>query len=687
MSQCWEYLFNNTDKVLYEMDLIIKKSTLVRNKVNIYFMQPSEPADKIIKLITDDTYEFNAFYSLVGLMQLIATSNDMKNVWIKCDNILTKYIKDMKSDNIFYKNIKKLRDLKYINKDDSIFLDNIINSFAKNNKINELNHKITNNIMNVKSTNFNIQLSNINKLLFNNKLINYQITKNNITVQLNKYSYKYLAKYIINCEERLHLDKAYNEITQFMLDDFVKLLISRSDYVKTLNFANYSNFKSNMSNNSDEYIRKLLKDIISKTTDSVYNKLYNLKNNYYKTNNNKICNADIIHYLENQYDKYKFSPNNVILVLLKLINNMFGLTFSTVDTQRVNFDGSNINAWNESVAILHVTNNRNESRGFLYIDILSNNAFKPIQPLYISLNNNWEYNSTRKTPVLVLVASYTSLTNEIMTYTDIVMLFKQFGPIIHSLCSTAKYGVPNYAEYYSDIMECCAWDIETVSKICGKNINWVSELLNIRKFDAIYSLRNTCINALFDNLIHTSDEFINLCKILVKQNNLGSNITKVYDELYNQFMNKFKNILYYEFDNINPNFIISILNDNASTLYSTVTNQILAYNIYNSIKSINRSENKYNKINKLIKTYILKHTVDYSNYINTINDKETKKELITDTIVEGDEDESDDYDNNDEEKELLNDTIDENTNYFQEGDIHDEPQIKILNKYKNKVNY
>ena len=191
---------------------------------------------------------------------------------------------------------------------------------------------------------------------------------------------------------------------------------------------------------------------------------------------------------------------------------MFGLHFEIIE---------NTSVWDPTVIVINIKNEIGVLYGFLYLDLIYREN-KPVQPLCITLSHNYEYNNIKRVPILSIIAGYKSLTTPAMAITDVVCLFKQFGQVIHHISNKSKYGLYNidndFNELIPRLMEFIVWDKNIIKRI-WKDIDdeSIEKLIISRRIELIYNLRNSCIDGLFDNLMHTSPIFIKFYKTLIKE--------------------------------------------------------------------------------------------------------------------------------------------------------------------------
>jgi hypothetical protein len=629
---------------IYEGTLVINKSKKSIKELISLDIKFQKDINKFVKILADDTYEIMSFHNTTELLEIVSPNKLNQKEWEKVDKMLTKHNLSIKQNNKLFNNILKVKKNGKLNKEENIFINIIYDSiikdglFAKNKERTEVlkyhREKLENIIIQklVEPTNIIINKNDIDSESYSLNIT--EISDAEIEISNNRNIFPYLARVIKTNNSRKILDNMYFLTSKSVLKDFVKLVLCRNEFAKCIGNTNYAN----MIDSSDnlEQIQLFLHDMIGKLTD----KYYNVVEQLYIDNNikNKLQYTDIIHYIsklrESEFD-IKFTVNDVLLLIFEFLNNYFGFKFVSVTNQPV---------WDEGVGVFEVYNEKNDIYGYIYIDLLFRNN-KVVSPMVVINNSSHEfpYNSkNKKLPSVTLIAGYNSLKTKLLTISDCIFLFKQFGKIISHLCDKSKLGLGIYNKhqhlFIEKICELIATSPEFLSKLTD-NKNIIDEVIRSKEAENICDMFNTCIDSLFDILINTSDVFIGMCKNLIKEKkDIDSNIEKVYHEIYDRYMKPLCKYIEYDNKTIHPNLIYNITNNNDILLYHKVYNQIIATNILSLLKNTQCGIRCRNEVFestdidflKNIKLFMEneKKTEDkYSNNININKDTNFKKKI------------------------------------------------------------
>lgn len=528
----WRYLCTEKDKILFETQLLIDKSRSVHEQINEINIVNQVDVKNVFKILTDDTFEFNYYYATVGLLQLVAPTKEIRDLWKASDILLKKFLGESLNDSKFYNQIKKLKATGNFNKTEILFIDTIINSYKKNGI--DANDK--------------------------NRLIKFKTYRDDLEKSIiNNFSKIVVTMYDTHDKRKQETLINYDKSSR-AIKDFLKLILCKREINKLVGIKHDINSST------------MLQNMLSQTSDKMMDILTDIKNNMNKKEKKTftLIDSDINEYLQ-QLKKHtsKLIPNNVLDNIFEIINNKFGIKMEFV---------KNVQAWDPNVKLIAIKDTA--VRGYLYLDLIHRDN-KIQQPLCITLNNKFMYKDTIRLPSIALITDYSSMTTPILSYNDVVLLFKEFGQIIHHIFNDSVLGIVNMnmdTDIMEYIMEFVAWHPDTIKKMYG-NEN-TDKLTMARTIEQMCDLRKMCINALFGNLIETSDTCVKFIKNLLKENsNVEATVHKLYKELYNEFACKFKDVYDYEFARMDGNVMISLMGNK----HMRVSNYVTAYNVFNNI--------------------------------------------------------------------------------------------------------
>ena len=121
----WVSLCDDPKKILFEVDTLLKGS--IRNR-NAILEQTSD--SNIIDILADDTYEFNSFHNLCGLMKYVVPNKEGRRAWNTADNLLNIHTEKIKIDEELYNKINKINEKK-LDRHEKLFIEKIKNSYNK----------------------------------------------------------------------------------------------------------------------------------------------------------------------------------------------------------------------------------------------------------------------------------------------------------------------------------------------------------------------------------------------------------------------------------------------------------------------------------------------------------------------------------------------------------------------------
>jgi len=342
-----------------------------------------------------------------------------------------------------------------------------------------------------------------------------------------------------------------------VLEDFVHLLILK--------------FQSNVKKYSDDInnIRK----ISIKLKDKIVSNITQIKQAKHIAN--AITYDDIFSYIytlrtidANAY----FSLKNVLPIMLSSTLAKFNLSYVYDDKQ----------LWSKDVICLNISERNNSHIGYIYFSLTQS---QKIPPITIPILEHWELPSGAINPVVCIVASYNSFTDDVLTYNDIVNLYKQLGNAVQIILNKNKYGWDKRDdELLPHVFEYLAWDKQIFDMHCTSaklTTDAKNKVLKSHELEEPIEMFNLCINALFDMFIHTSHDFITtLCNN--NENNNGNNyefLTTVYQNMYKSFLDKDTlDLIDLKSFTIKTNLIINLVT--RSSYYTWIINKILAYEKY-----------------------------------------------------------------------------------------------------------
>ena len=599
-------------------DIINKIQQIIENSKNIYnkIFDDNMDYNTRIKLLIEDTFICDTYLSIINLMILISEKEDYKN-WIFADNLLKKYNveinKNEKLLNFLIESIKHTNNFY-----DKIFISKIaksLNKFGINNnkekitKIIEQLDKTENDILNTldKSVSFKINRNKIDAR--SESIMSTVYPDDNNIIYVNKKKYLYLIKKISDTKIKSELEVLYMNRFNKILPLIGKVLILRNTYSKHMEYSNYYYMISEKTNEETEIIQQLITDLNIKLDiplENIFKQFHQI------SKKNKITFNDIIYLIDKNSVNIKLKPVDILQIVMITVQRKFNMVFkhSSIDM------GKNTNC----IEVYKF----NELKGYLILDLTYRPNKRISQLTTIKLNNKYANNL----PCMYLLGCYDEIEKNNCTFSELVLLFREFGNILINIFAHTPNGLCEIDlemfNFFPDIMEFMAYDNFVLTLVAEKlnlNVNkFIKEIKILRRIELIINLKLRCMNVLFDNVVHSSETFINQ----IKKQELND-ITKSLLELNNKIFNDiFKNNLNYinNTDYIQPNIIYNLLNGNQGLLFGTILSIILAYSVYyliiNKKNDVNIDlflnkllENKEYSYKKNIIDFISNNNIDY----------------------------------------------------------------------------
>ena len=632
------------------MDIIKKifslNSNILLNKISNIIQDSEQMIQKIIsdnnmiandkiKCLIKDTFIFDTYYCIINLRLIISETNEDTKTLSMAETKLKNY-------NIqFNKNFELLTLIIDLikNTDDTynkIFLAKMGQSFQKFGTRDNNSEKISKILLQLEQTE-NVILNNIDKptkIKLDRTKINarsesimssvYPDNDNHILLTKNKYYY--LLK-------RINDKKLRNEIEDKFMKKFInvmpligKLLILRDAYAKNIGYNTFYEMISDKTVEETEHINNLIKDLNTKLDDKFNNII------------NSICKL---------IDIKQLTINDLIFILYKTNNTLDGLTLLNIKIKPVDimqivmfivqkkfnieFRYSNCEPLNKYFNTIEIYDSNKILRGYLHLDLVYRHHKKINQVTVIKLNNAYKENL----PNICLLANYVNLETDECSFSDLVIMFREFGNILMNIFAYTPNGIneidTELHNFIPDLMEFIAYDDSVLSFICQKiKMKNEKKIINVikklRLQELIINLKLKCFNALYDNVLHNSSNLINDLKKLELED-IKNKLIDLNNSIFNDFFDKTKIIKNNTM--LLPQSIYNLIDGNQGLLFGTIISYILAYNCYYLMYNTNQNnqfimdllENKNYSYKKTILEYISKSNIDYyKNFIkNCLN--------------------------------------------------------------------
>ncbi len=582
-----------------KIEFLVNKSIDTRKIV----VNGTTSIDNKIKVLVDDMYSFNLYSNCLYLMELKATDKELKKKYQELNEFLKQHNIKYNTDINLLKAILELY-AKTENEDKKFFLLKTIKSMEKYGTCSEHHKKILAITQNIEHTE-NI----INNIL--EKPLKINIDRNKIDAEsesivssvypdkqnhiyIDKSKYYYLVKKISDKNIRSYLEKEYMKRYNELLPAISKLISSRKVYAEYIGYDSFYRFCSNKTDEDTENLKIMLKDLNEKLDFQLKGSLETIKD--LTGQNNKLLVSDIIYGLDKFFPDIKLKPIDIFETVFVCIQNYF----------KIKFVQSKITPLNRDCNPIEIYDSKDKLRGYLFMDLLKNN--KNVKQLsLLRLTNGYGENL----PVLYLMGAYNDMEKPICTYSEVVTVFREFGFIISNIFNHTPLGIAEddieLINFLPNLMEYIAYNPQVILTLV-KDKNYRKRILKARENELLINLKLKCISVLFDSIIHSSNEFLdinNKANTLSNSNIVCSNLLlNLYKRVFADVFSKLTDIVDCDLGFILPSVIHNTINGQQGLIYGNIISSILAYNTYEYINSEKNIKSLYELLEN--KTYSYK---------------------------------------------------------------------------------
>lgn len=604
-------------------------------------------------------YIINYYYSVSGLIKIVMTDNDSSII----EKNINEYMEDFYlNDNIYSIIIKIIKFGDMTNEEYSFF----------NKLIKKIKEKRSSDLCKIKE-NINILTAKIHAILdttytiyIPDKLLVDQNDRNIIrsnNIKINRLTYMSLQKKVRNSYTRSYIENEFLKKINECTSDLSSLLILRQNYAEYFGYKTVfeQHSKANADDESKE-IKALIHDLILKINDRSAKEIDRVKRELYKDGfNKKVDNHDILYYYEKLKSRNKYSFKNVSTVLFDVIYRYFGISIKKSQRQE--------NVWDQSVIQYDVTID-GFFIGVLYFDVIERKNKLNVPPTYLVISHRYSKNISR----VAFIASYKNVDINAISYNEIIHIFREFGYILHNIVKNSVTGQWSYDNEYDNlmpqIMEYIAWEKLTVKQLCNDVSNdetFVDHILFMRYINFATTIKNRCINVLYDHVVHNST---NVIKLLRSQDSKIV-LLDIYKKIYKDIMGSndtISEIMNLDTEFLSIKLISSLIDGSEGMLYANILCEILSYNVYNIISNGDNKSfiknvimNNDLPIRKSIHNFVSKSNIgSYNLYLadvvgySEIDTEINKKEIIKYDNTECMDSDTNYYDDNETEEIIEN---------------------------------
>lgn len=597
----------SVDEVENLVKLFIKSSLNIRDGIT----RGNDPEICMLSLIRD-TYMCNLILRYVGLMTLVCI--DPK--WSTIDNKMIEYIHEYYMNEKFknklielYEHFLCIFEKTKKNYDYCRFLDKMISrcEVSKNGiELKKIIRMFENKIFNMININ---PIVKINKRHFKIIPPQFELHADKVIVHLTQANYYELLDMIDDPNVLCQIENQHMARTNNILGDFSKLIMARQILAEETHHTTFFKYINKGKSDNSETIKDFLNELNDKLDSKIKIDVAKIYQNYLIDNRDikdvktsRMSRGSITKYIRAKKNKTQFDPAYVIQIIFGVLKKYFNIVIEKIDEK----------GWRNDVVVYSVCDSINNKRvlGRLFMDIMFDENKHVSDPISIRLSDKMQINSTdRSLAEVALVANYFPYKHNKaksdnkhseskiidlkpgITYNEVVLLFREFGYIISNMCYESRVGLINYddefANYIPSLMECIAWDRETIKSIAkNMDISIVDHIEMDREIDLCYNIKMKCANAKFDHLIHNSEPLLKIItKALDIKGDANNEILETYKNVFMEVMEPVANVIDINIDKIDPTVIIQEINSSQGVLYSNLLNEIFAYATYWIIKN------------------------------------------------------------------------------------------------------
>lgn len=641
-----KYFHISANEIIDETKNFINRSInnhnrLIELEVNI------DNYNNFFSILADDITEYVTFHSLCNFLQFVSPDINIQKQCFKADLMLTNYINELNNREDIYKKIKSFYNYFkkncIINNDDKIFLEKLLKDYEKNGitlekskrkvslklkqEILELENKILQFYNNNENQVIGLHKEELNDLPDNFKntlpVINNQSFLYGMT--LNKENFNLCMKYIKKENIRKGIELYYSTSCFQIVEPIVKLIILRDNYAKLLGYKNYSDFKNNDSMAQNSYnIKSFLINLLEKL-DCKYSKemetLVKLKSYDFQTQSN-INSWDIQYYINNWKKEYGldeqsvreyFPLSHVLQSIIRIYEDIFNIKFIKMIDKFV---------WHKSVLTYGVYENNQQLIGYIYLDLfMRKNKYNQIRCFCIQTACIYPYSLGKYTIPIVAIVAYFNKKDPLLYFSDVKSLFHEFTHALQHIFGRTKYCLftgafvqHDFVEIPSNVIENLCWNRLILKRLSqhyktkqALPDNIINKMGKIRDLCIGMYYKKCILTSLYDQLIHSSESFVNICKNIISNKNNNNNnelnkllisiLTDLYKELHQKVLCSISNKSDIYKVGINDNIMflsdwINIFYSNNAQYYSYIWSKVFSADIINEKCKIDIINNK-----------------------------------------------------------------------------------------------
>lgn len=559
--------------------------------------------ENLIKPLHDTLTEFSNVFNYISLFQYISPNRELRDMSAKMENRLSVCVMNVMLLKKMYDKLKQFKESHpNMSADDFRFINMILHEYEMNgmnlsneklkefmkirNRIKKLEIKFNNNI-NMDNTTIYLseqELNGVPQLELSHIIgiapteLSHSIrvppsfinsfdkindnSSNKYKIVLKPHIYSILMDFVDDSNVRKNIEYTYNTRCEDVNTPILKQLILWRQYMSLiLGYNTYSEYVTqDLMIKSDKEIKKFLKNLSTKLNPAFKHEIKEL------CDENKTMNInqwDINYYVrkikEKKYNyntekiREYFPTDHVINELLNIYQTLFSIK---LENQSLNDDEK----WEKSITCYKVIKN-DTIIGYIYFDLYPRES-KYNHAACFTIQEGCRFsNGKEQLPIVAIVANFTPSTNNLpslLRLSEIITFFHEFGHALHNIFGKTKYVILSGSNVERDFVESASQMLEnwlddndilkrlskhyiTGQKLDDDIINKIKESKD--SFIALGTKRQIVL-ALFDNFIHSNNEFVNLLidgdTHSISPTSSGNDakymIKKIFEKIYSKIM-------------------------------------------------------------------------------------------------------------------------------------------------------
>lgn len=630
----------NPNEILEYTNKIINQSRDITNKI-VGINASKKNIGNLIELLSNDFNMLNKFHSICGFLQVVSPCENIKHASSKADLILSQYYSEYNLRKDVYVKLCDIKKRKLISDtNDVLFIDKLILNFKRNGidledkviklligikqEIMKLENETTGIANKYENTYINLRTKDLSGVP-SNIIDTFEINGNNAKIQFNKFNYTLLMKYVDDSNTRKNIETSYSSKYGNLLDNMFKLIVLKDRYAKLLSYNCYSDYKAHiqMTKNSNN-IKNFLTELLLKLDHRYKREMDTIL----KISKRDINSWDLQYYvnkwkkdygIDEMYIREYFELNNTLSVILFMYEKMFGIKIKKIIV--------NSKLWSSKVDTYQIIK-EDKVIGYFYSDLYARNGkYRQVQCFCL------QPATLSQLPVTCIVASFNenvqgSKNTCLLTFQEVTSLFHEIAHILHHTFGKAKHSIfsginveTDFIETPAQLLELLCWEKNIIKQLSRhyKNKNQlddaiINKLVKLKNLDLALRYKKQIIMSLFDQIVYSSDDFVNTCNNILEKNDKNAQKTlihNIYKQLYNEIMISNDNDLKYQIrlnENIGfPSEWASSIYEFDSQYYGSIWSKVLASDMYNEKISHRAKNNDLANIGDDIVGYMLKY--------------------------------------------------------------------------------